>query len=149
MTDAASHHANPFPRQAFISALLFNAVWINASEVFRYFAFIMGMMREALPELPGAAPMNITIFALWGIWDTLLVIAATLFSYLWFERFGYGVKQAVQAGFAIWAAIFVILWLGLHNMALATPAIMAVALPLALLEMIVAALITRWRLSRR
>ncbi len=33
----------------FTVALIVNFVWINAPEVFRYFAFVMPMMREAFP----------------------------------------------------------------------------------------------------
>jgi hypothetical protein len=44
----------------------------------------------------------------------------------------------------MWCAIFLIFWLGAFNMNLATPIILAVALPLAWVEMVVAAMIVRW-----
>ena len=132
-----------FPR-AFWLAFGLNFIWINASEVFRYFAFVMPMMREAFVFVPNIAPMNMPVFMIWGIWDTILVFSTTFIAWLIFERFSPILKNALMAGTIIWATVFVILWLGLYNMSLATPAIMAVALPLAWIEMIIAALIVRW-----
>ena len=102
------------------------------------------MMREAFPQVEGIAPMNLPVFAIWGAWDTILVLAVTGFVFLFFDRFGNGLLQAIIAGSLIWTAIFVILWLGLFNMNIATGAILAIALPLSWLEMVVAALIVNW-----
>lgn len=124
-------------------ALIANFIWINLSEVFRYFVFVMPMMRDAFPQVTDVAPMNIPVFLIWGVWDTILVAAATLIPFLILERFGNTARHAIFAGVAVWATVFGILWLGLYNMNLATPGILAIALPLSLLEMIVAALIVR------
>lgn len=125
-------------------ALGLNFLWINASEVFRYFVFVMPMMRSALPGVPDAAPMNWAVFLIWGAWDTLLVLIVTGAAWIMLERFGTSKRAAIQAGSLLWAAIFVILWLGIYNMNLASPAVLIIALPLAWLEMVVAALIVRW-----
>lgn len=37
--------------------------------------------------------------------------------------------QALLAGTLAWAAVFVILWLGIHNMGFVPPAVVAEALP--------------------
>jgi len=129
-------------------ALGLNFLWINASEVFRYFAFVMPMMREAFPVLPDVAPMNLPVFLIWGVWDTVLILAATFLSWLMLERFGDTVRTAIAAGTLIWATVFVILWLGLYNMNLATVPVVLTALPLAWLEMVVAAIIVRWSRQR-
>lgn len=129
--------------RAFLNAVLLNTIWINLSEVFRYFVFLKGMIRNALPMVPDVAPMNIPVFLIWGFWDTLLVLAATGFAWLVLERFGPTIRVAILAGSAIWATVFVLIWVGIWNMNLATPAILAVALPLAWIEMVVAALIVR------
>ena len=130
-----------FPKRGFLKAILANLIWINVSEVFRYFIFVMDMMREALPQLDNVAPMNVGIFMVWGLWDTIIVLGITGFSWLFFERFGYGVFTAIVAGTLFWMCVFVVLWLGLLNMNLATLDILAIALPLALIEQIVAAII--------
>lgn len=132
----------------FLGALALNFVWINASEVFRYFVFVMPMMRAAFPDMPEIAPMNLRVFLVWGVWDAILVIVATGFVWLALDRFGDGVRAALLAGTALWIAVFGVLWLALLNMNLATVSILAVALPLSWLEMVVAALIVRWRRIR-
>jgi hypothetical protein len=147
MTTVEQHR--PINSRGLGMAILLNLVWVNISEVFRYFAFVMPMMREALQMVPGVAPMNIPVFLIWGVWDTIVILAITTVSWLCFERFGYSKRNAVLAGTAVWVSIFVVLWVGLWNMNLADVKTMMIALPLAWLEMVVAALITNWCLSRR
>ncbi|WP_109314892.1 hypothetical protein [Pseudovibrio ascidiaceicola] len=136
------------PKRAFWLALLLNFLWINASEVFRYFAFVMPLMRSSLPQVQDVAPMNLPVFMIWGVWDTVLVFATTGLSWLLLERFGPTLRNAIYAGSAIWATVFIILWLGLWNMNLATTQVVLTALPLAWLEMLIAALIVRWAMVR-
>ncbi len=136
----------PFPMQGFALALGLNALWINASEVARYFILVMPMMRAKLPGVDNVAPMNVWIFLSWGAWDTVLLIFSTFVTVLWLTVFGDGIKTAIAAGAAIWAGVFCIFWLGMLNMNLATMNILVAALPWALIEMIAAALITRWAL---
>ncbi len=132
----------------FVMALVVNFLWINASEIFRYFAFVMPMMRDAYPMLPEIAPMNLPVFLIWGVWDTILVITATLTPWMAMKVFGASALRAVVYGTGVWMAVFVILWLGLYNMNLATLGVLAVALPLAWMEMVVASLIV-WRFTAR
>ena len=125
----------------FLIALGINFLWINISEIFRYLFFVMPMMRSTLVEIENVAPMNLPVFLLWGIWDTILVLAITFFSWLYLDRFGFNKINSIIAGTYFWIAVFIILWLGLLNMNLATLNILLIALPLAWLEMVVAALI--------
>lgn len=132
----------------FVMALIVNFVWINASEVFRYFAFVMPMMREAFPGLSDVAPMNLPVFLVWGVWDTIVVIAATVLPWMAQKVFGASPLRAAVYGTGVWLAIFVTLWLGLYNMNLASLAVLAVALPLAWLEMVVASVVVWWFTAR-
>ena len=132
----------------FTAALIVNFVWINASEVFRYFAFVMPMMREAFPMVPGVAPMNLPVFLIWGVWDAILVLTATLLPWMAMKLFGASALRAVLYGTAVWMSVFAILWLGLWNMNMATAGVLAVALPMAWVEMEVAALIVWWFTAR-
>ena len=129
--------------KAFLFALLVNTVWINASEVFRYFVFVMPMMREALPGVGNVALMDLIVFASWGVWDTILVVVSTSSIWVMYDRFGSDFRTTLLAATGLWLGVFVILWLGLYKMNLATLEIILVALPLAWLEMVVAALIVR------
>jgi hypothetical protein len=143
MTDHAGARAFS-PPKALLMAFLVNTVWVNLSEIFRYFVFVRPMMQEALKALPDVAPMNLPVFLSWGVWDTIVVCAITGFSWLYFQHFGHRTRRAIEAGTLVWAAVFLVLWLGLYNMNLATVPILAIALPLAWLEMTVAALIVSW-----
>lgn len=145
---AAAPAPRPIGSKAFAAALLANALWINASEIFRYFVFVMPMMRAALPDAPNVAPMDLNVFLVWGVWDAILLSAVTLGAWICLDRFGDSLGAAIAAGGALWAAIFGLLWLGLFNMNLATPAILAVALPLSLLELVVAAVIVQQARAR-
>lgn len=129
------------PSRWFWIALFWNFLFMNASEVFRYFAFIMPMIREHLSVIPNVAPMDFGVFAVWGIWDTILIVSVTGFVWMFFDRYGESWKKAVTAGTLIWCAIFVILWLGLYNMNLATGKIVLVALSLSWVELVIAAFI--------
>lgn len=135
-----------------VPVLLANLLWINASEIFRYFAFVMPMMRETLSMVPDVAPMSLSIFLIWGAWDTILLLVVTFFCWVYLDRYGATMRNAVFVGTILWCAIFVIFWIACLNMNLAAPKILVTALPLAWIEMVVAALIVRWgirRLARR
>ncbi len=132
----------------FTMALIVNIIWINASEVFRYFAFVMPLMREAFPMIQDVAPMNFPVFMIWGVWDTILVLTATLLPWMAMKVFGASALRAVLYGTGVWISVFVILWLGLFNMNMATVGVLAIALPMAWIEMVIAALIVWWFTAR-
>lgn len=132
----------------FVTALLVNMLWINASEVFRYFAFVMPMMRDALPTLDNVAPMSWSIFAIWGLWDTILVFCVTGFVWIYLERFGTTTSNALAAGSFAWLGIFCILWIGLYNMNLTSLPVVGVALALSWIELAIAAMIVKWQLHK-
>ena len=136
--------ANPFKSRAFWLTLLINAIWINVSEIFRYFVFVMPMLRESFSSLENVAPMDLFIFVRWAVWDTILLFAVTGFIWIALEGFGRSVRNAILAASAVWLAIFGILWLGLLNMNLATVEIVAIALVLSWLELAVAGLIVHY-----
>lgn len=139
---------SPFPFRAYFLTALFAGLWINISEVFRYFAFVMPMLREAHPLIEGVAPMNFGVFAVWGLWDTILVLAFTGFIWIFCDRFGARLSTLLAGTTFFWASVFVILWVGLFNMRLAPMSVLYIALPLAWIELIVAALIIRWGRSK-
>lgn len=149
MTNAISNGTELNRRHPLWLAIVLNLIWINASEVFRYFVFVMPMMRDALSMVPEVAPMNLQVFLVWGLWDTILVVAVCTIAWLAFDKFGFQIRTVLMTATGIWGTIFVILWLGLMNMNLATPEILLVALPLAWLEMLIAALIVRWSMNRQ
>lgn len=137
------------PPRWFWMGLIVNMIWMNISEVWRYFVFVMPMMRHHWAGVSDVAPMNLGIFAAWGAWDTILILAANGFYWMFFRQFGRGVFAVVAAATSFWAAVFVIFWLAMINMHLASIKIVATALPLAWLELVVAAVIVRFCITRQ
>ncbi len=124
-------------RRSFLLVLLVAYLWLNASEVFRYFAFVMPMMRDAMSSVRDVAPMNVTVFMIWGLWDTLLFAVVGFIAWLFHEKFGGGLRNALAAGTLLWLTIFCVFWLAAWNMNLTVSRVPLVALPLAWIEMVV------------
>ncbi len=130
-----------FSLRAFALTCLIVTLWINASEIFRYFIFVMPMIRQTLQMVPDIAPMNVPVFFLWGLWDSILTIVSVWFYWLHMERFGGSLKTALISGTTSWLFLFVLFWIAMFNMGLSTLETPAIALPLAWLEMVVAGFI--------
>ena len=128
-----------FNLRQFIVVVLLVSIWVNTSEVFRYFVIVMPETRAFLSMVPDIAPMNWPVFFIWGAWDTLLTATIVFIFWLVAQVFGNNLRSVFIAGIASWASFFVLFWVGMCNMSLAQPKIALVALPLALLETIVAA----------
>ncbi len=134
--------------RSFWLALGLNFVWINVSEVLRYFLVILPKLRSTFPHDAGIGAITPEIFASWMIWDTILVFAATGFYWLWFVKFRIGLTEPAKASLAFTITVFGLLWLGVVNMGLAPPSFIVAALPLAWGEQFVAALLTYWSTQR-
>lgn len=144
MTDAAAGAS----AGRFVKAFIMVSLFVHASEIARYFFVVMPEMREDLAALPGVAPMSPAIFASWGVWTSLLVAGLIGAYWLAAARFGDGVRTALIAGGAVWVVFFVLFWLGMINMGLASAGLAAVALPWALAECAIACAIARACLAR-
>ena len=139
---------HPLKSRAFVVALLLNGIWINLSEVVRYFALVKPMLNKAFPGDESVATVTPAIFASWMIWDTILVITATAFYWMFLERNGSNIRNVVLAATYFTITIFGLLWLGVINMGLAPIKIMISAIPLAWIEQIIAAGIVLWALKK-
>lgn len=130
-----------FYLKQFVIISLIVSIWINASEVFRYFVIVMPETREYLQMVPNVAAMDLGIFAIWGLWDTLLTLSVVFTFWLVANAFGNHLRSVFLAGTAFWVFFFVLFWLGQFNMGLSEPGLLLVVLPLAWLEMVVACFI--------
>jgi hypothetical protein len=149
MVGVTSHHdAVPSTQKVLALALIGNMIWINISETARYFLVVRPMLRDAFPGVEHIAAITPGIFAIWVIWDTILIIAATGFYWLHLAHFGATLGQAVIAATCLTVTLFGLLWLGIANMGLAPLSLLWAALPLALIEQTIAALIVRWAMKR-
>ncbi len=139
---------DPAHRKALATAFWLNFAWINLSEVARYFLVVRPMLHEAFPGQSEIAAMSPGIFALWAIWDLILILAATGFYWLWLEKFGDDLRQIAMASMGFTVSVFGLIWLGVANMGLAPYTLIAAALPLAWLEQAIACWIVAYSRKR-
>ncbi|TSE08951.1 hypothetical protein FOF46_10800 [Aquimarina algiphila] len=83
--------------------------------------------------------MDVGIFSIWGLWDTLLTAVLVFTFWLYTQTFENTLKSVLIAGTIVWLAVFVIFWVATANMGLSDWNILLITLPLSWLEMIVGA----------
>jgi hypothetical protein len=133
-----------FSLKQFIIVAMIASLWVQASEVFRYFVFVMPEFKEFLSALPEVAPMNLSVFSIWGVWDTLLTFCNVFIFWLYAQKFGNNWRSAIAAGTISWLFFFVLFWVGMVNMALAPASLLLITLPLSWIEMVVTSVIASW-----
>ena len=132
-----------FNLKQFITVALIASLWIQVSEVFRYFIFVMPNIQKNLLVIPGVAPMDLKVFLIWGIWDTLLTFFNVFIFWLYAQQFGNSVRSAIAVGTISWT-FFVLFWVAMVNMALSLPSLLLITLLLSWFEMVIASLIASW-----
>lgn len=140
--------ARPRISPQFWIALMINFFWVNASEIWRYLFVIKPMLHEAYPGRADIAPFDLPTFALWSVWDTWLIFAATGFYWVYLNWAGRRIRQSLIAATLFTVTVFGLLWLGLVNMGFVPARFIWIALPLAWAEQAVAATITWWAIGR-
>ncbi len=130
---------NTFNLKSFLLITLITSIWINASDVFRYFMFVMPRMKEFFPGRNDIAKMDWEIFSIWGLWDTLLTASLVFITFLFVTVFGNSLKSIFSAATMVWLAIFMIFWVATANMGLSNWSILWITLPLSWAEMVIGA----------
>lgn len=133
-----------FNLKEFLIITLLTSIWINASEVFRYFVLIRPKIQSFFQGKKDVAEMDWVIFSIWGLWDTLLTAALVFIFWLCLQTFGSGKKTTLLSGIVVWAVVFVVFWVANANMGLSSWDLLLIALPFSLFEMLVGA----WIASR-
>lgn len=118
---------------------LLTSIWINISEVFRYFVLVMPRVKSFFDNKLGVADMDLGIFAIWGVWDTLLTGVLVFIYWLYSQVFGNSNRSVFISGTIVWSAVFVIFWVATANMGLSEWNILWITLPLSWMEMIIGA----------
>ena len=116
---------------------------------FRYFVVVRPEMHENLSAIQNIADMNFVIFAIWGVWDTLLTGLFVFLFWLCSQAFGNNNRTILISGLVSWCFFFVLFWVGLANMNLSSWSFTLKVLPLALLETLVAAFIASKLFSKK
>lgn len=128
----------------FIIISLLVSLWINASEVFRYFILVRPEMQSSLAIVPSVASMDLAIFFIWGVWDTVLTMLTVFNYYLFSEKFGRNKSVIILSGTFAWSFFFLLFWIAMPNMGLARWAFIIIPLSLAWAELLIATFITDW-----
>lgn len=128
-----------FNLKQFVIITLITSVWINLSEVFRYFVLVMPRVKSFFDDKLGVAEMDLGIFSIWGLWDTLLTAVLVFFFWLFAKSFGNNRKSIFISGTIVWLAVFVVFWVATANMGLSEWRVLLITLPLSWIEMIVGA----------
>ena len=135
---------NSFPYRQFILVVLLVSLWVHASEVFRYFVLVMPRMKAYWEDMPGIAEMNLGIFSIWGIWDTLLTALLVFMYWMYSKVFGDKVSSIFNSATLAWLFTFVIFWVAAANMGYTDWSLLWITLPLSWLELLIA----NWMASR-
>lgn len=126
----------------FILITLLTSLWVNVSELVRYFACVRPEMQEYLAVIPNmGAIWELQIIAVWSVWDTLLTALFVFLFWLCAQVFGNNSKAILISGVMSWCFFFVLFWVGMANMNLSSWGALLVILPLTLLETLVASTI--------
>lgn len=115
-------------------AILLAGLWINASEFFRNEVLVKSLWTahfQALGLTFPSAPLNGALWMLWGFVFAMVVLAISRRASL------------LQTTFALWLITFPMMWLVLWNLGVLPIGILPYAVPLSLLEVMVATLICR------
>ena len=129
-----------FPNK-FLPLVLITSIWVNASENFRYFVFVLPRMQET-------PSMDWFVFSIWGVWCMILTTVLVFITWLCANHYGKTTKTIFIAGTTCWATLFLLFWIAMINMNLAKVSVLVYTLPLSWLEMIVGAWITIKLLQR-
>lgn len=123
----------------FVTITFVASIWINISEVFRYFVFVRPLVKSFFGDKRGVADMDLGIFAIWGLWDTLLTGVLVFVYWLYSRVFGNSIRSVLISGTIVWLAVFVIFWVATANMGMSEWSTLWITLPLSWLEMVVGA----------
>lgn len=95
-----------FNVKQFLINTFYASIWVNVSEVFRYFLIVLPRTREYLSEVPGVAPINIPVLFIWACWDMLLTGLTVFLFWLFAQYFGNSLRSVFVAASISWAFFF-------------------------------------------
>ena len=126
-----------FDLKQFIYITLIVSIWINVSEIFRYFLFVMERIKTFFPNKTDVAEMDFIIFSIWGIWDTTLSAIVVFIFWLYANAFGNNNRSVFISSTIVWGSVFVIFWVATANMGLSEWNVLWIILPLSWIEMVI------------
>ncbi|HQQ94661.1 MAG TPA: hypothetical protein PLQ93_08915 [Bacteroidia bacterium] len=115
-------------------AILLSATWISVSEFFRNQFILQKNWTAHYTSLGLEFPAGPFNGAVWGVWSLCLAWGIFMLS----RRFGF-----LMTTILVWFFAFVLMWLVIGNLAVLPLSILPLAIPLSILEVVLAVFITR------
>ncbi len=115
-------------------AVILTGLWVNASEFFRNEVLLKDYWLNHYQSLGLTFPSAPQNGLLWVVWGFLFALAVYLLS----RKF-----TLLQTALLSWLTGFVLMWVVMWNLSVLPVAILVYAIPLSLLEVVVAAFIAR------
>ncbi|PCH59695.1 MAG: hypothetical protein COC05_06325 [Gammaproteobacteria bacterium] len=125
----------------FIIVVLITSIWVNLSEVLRYFLVVRPKTITYLSMVPDISSINYKIAVIWGFLDMLLTCLYVFLFWLCAQTLGNNTKSVIISAVVAWCFFFVLFWVGMANMNLPGWAFLIVVLPLTLIETLVASFV--------
>lgn len=117
-----------------ILPVLLATVWISLSEFVRNEIIVKSYWTKHYESLGLVFPSEPINGAVWGLWSFLFAIAIFIIS----KKF-----NLLQTTFLSWFVGFVLMWLVIGNMGVLPDGLLSLAIPLSLLEALLASLIIK------
>jgi len=137
-----------FNWKQFLIVTLITSLWVQGSEIFRYFVLVIPRVKYFWNDLDTVVQINIPIFLIWAVWGTLLTGMVVYFFWLYSRIYGNNRKSIWISGILSWAFFFVLFWIGAANMGYSDWSILWITLPLSLFELLVASWIASFLFKR-
>ena len=123
-----------------VFAVLAATVWIGLSEFLRNQLWLLPIWVAHYDALGLPFPVGPVNGVVWMVWSLCFAVVIFVVS----RRFGFWATAALA-----WVVGFVMMWLVIGNLGVLPGALLWAAVPLSMLEALVATLITRWIAPRR
>ena len=120
--------------------LLAATIWISLSAFFRNEFLLKQHWIQHYSDMGQQFPGSPINGAVWGVWSLIMSILVLVI----LQKFSY-----FQTVFIVWIASFVMMWLVIGNLGVLPFAILPYAIPLSLLEVLVATAIVQWFIKRK
>ncbi|MEK7485503.1 MAG: hypothetical protein AABZ60_14350 [Planctomycetota bacterium] len=133
----------------FVAVSLIVSVWVHLAEASRFFLIVTPIMEKEIPQLPLVTEISLSTWISWAIWDTLLSSMYVWMTWLTIQVYGKSLKYGIFAGVISWVFFFLLFWIAMLNMNLASLKVVLIALPLALVETIIASCFAVFIFSRQ
>ena len=133
----------------FVAVSLIVSVWVHLAEASRFFLIVTPIMEKEIPQLPLVTEVSLGTWISWAIWDTLLSSMYVWMTWLTIQVYGKSLKYGIFAGVISWVFFFLLFWIAMLNMNLASLKVVLIALPLALVETIIASCFAVFIFSRQ